>query len=178
MTPPPHSVCWKADGSNQEVITVEFTNSVVIDRPVSEVFGFISNFENMPKWNYFVVDVITESAPGLGVGTTYRQRRKSDEQRYVVTEFERGVRVAVRTLPPAPDLQMRFTFERYGRGTRLTAEWLLETGLPRWLEGIGAARISAAVRANLAKLKELLETGQVCLQDGHVETISLNLSNT
>jgi polyketide cyclase/dehydrase/lipid transport protein len=150
----------------------------VIDRPVAEVFAFISNFENMRKWNYFVVDATNESAPGLGIGTTYRQRRKSDEQRYMVTEFEPDLRVAVRTLSPAPNLHMRFRFEPYGRGTRLTDEWVLETGLPRWLQGIGAARISSAVRDNLAKLKELLETGRVRLQDGRVETVSPNTSST
>jgi carbon monoxide dehydrogenase subunit G len=157
---------------------MQFTNSVVIDRPVSEVFDFISNFENMRKWNYFVVDATNESAPGLGIGTTYRQRRKSDEQRYTVTEFETDLRVAVRTLSPALDLQMRFTLEPYGRDTRLTDEWVLETGLPRWLQSIGAARISSAVRDNLAKLKELLETGRVRLQDGRVETVSPNTSST
>jgi hypothetical protein len=149
---------------------MQFTNHLVIDRPLGEVFSFVANFENMPRWNYFVVDVTNESAPAIGVGTTYRQRRKSDEQRYVVTEFDPGVLVTVRTLPPARDLQMRFTFEPYGSGTRLTDEWVLATGLPRWLEGIGAARVSSAVRENLAKLKELLETGRVRLQDGRIET--------
>lgn len=152
---------------------MQFTNNVLIDRPVTEVFAFISNFENMPKWNYFVVEVANESAGGLGVGTTYRQRRKSDEQRYAITEFDPNVRVAIRTLAPAPDLQMRFTVEPRGRGTRLTDEWVIETGLPRWLEGIGRARISSAVRENLVKLKELLETGRVRLQDGRTETVPL-----
>lgn len=156
---------------------MQFTNNVFIDRPVSEVFAFISNFENIPKWNYFVVAVTNESPPGLGVGTTYQQRRKSDEQQYVVTEFEPDVRVAVRTLPPSPRLLMSFAFEQYGRGTRLTDQWVLETGLPRWLEGIGTSRVSSAVRDNLAKLKELLETGRVRLQDGRVQTMSRNRSS-
>jgi uncharacterized membrane protein len=150
---------------------MQFTNYVVIDRPVSDVFAFISNFENMPQWNYFVVEVTKESANGPEVGTIFRQRRKSDEQVYTITEFEPNLRVTVRTLPPARDFQMRFTFEPYGDGTRLTDEWVLQTGLPRWLAGFGAARISSAVRDNLAKLKELLETGRVRLQDGRVETI-------
>ena len=153
---------------------MRFTNTVMIDRPISEVFAFISNFENMPKWNYFVVDTTNESPPGIGVGTTYRQRRKTDSQRYAVTEFEPERRVAVRTLPPAADLLMTFTFESSGRGTRLTDEWVLDTGLPRWLEVFGGARIRSAVRGNLAKLKELLETGRVRLQDGRVETILLD----
>jgi len=151
---------------------MQFTNSVVIARPVSEVFAFVSNFENMPRWNYFVVETTNESAPDQGVATTYRQQRKTDAQRYVVTEYEADRRVAVRTVPPSADLEMRFSFESAGSSTRLTDEWQLHTGLPGWLEGISAGRVSSAVRQNLAKLKELLETGRVRLQDGRLETVS------
>jgi hypothetical protein len=65
---------------------------------------------------------------------------------------------------------MRFTFEPHGDSTTLTGEWVLQSGLPQLLARIGAARISSAVRENLAKLKELLETGRVRLQDGRVES--------
>jgi hypothetical protein len=152
---------------------MHFANTLIINRPVTETFAFISNFENMPKWNYFVEETTSESRPtrpGRGAGTIYRQRRRTDEQRFVVTDFEPDQLVAVRTLPPARDLQMRFTFEPHEGGTRLTDDWTLDTGLPRWLERIGASRVSSAVRENLAKLKELLETGRVRLQDGRVET--------
>jgi hypothetical protein len=151
---------------------MHFTNTLIIDRPVTDTFAFVSDFENMPKWNYFVQETSNESPPGRGVGTIYRQRRRTDEQRFVVTDFEPDQLVAVRTLPPAPDLQMRFTFQPDGGGTRLTDDWTLDTGLPRWLERIGASRISSAVRDNLGKLKELLETGRVRLQDGRAETVS------
>ena len=151
---------------------MHFTNTLIIDRPVTDTFAFVSNFENMPKWNYFVQETTSESPPGRGAGTTYRQRRRTDEQRFVVTDFELDQLVAVRTLPPARDLQMRFTLEPHGDGTRLTDDWTLDTGLPRWLEGIAATRVSSAVRDNLAKLKELLETGRVRLQDGRIETVS------
>ena len=151
---------------------MHFTNTLIIDRPVTDTFAFVSDFENMPKWNYFVEETSSESPPGRGAGTIYRQRRRTDEQRFVVTDFEPDQLVAVRTLPPARDLQMRFTFRRHGGGTRLTDDWTLETGLPRWLERISTSRVSSAVRDNLAKLKELLETGRVRLQDGRVETVS------
>ena len=130
---------------------------MIIDRPVTETFAFVSDFENMPKWKYFVEETSNESPPGRGAGTIYRQRRRTDEQRFVVTDYERDQLVAVRTLPPARDLQMRFTFQPHGGGTRLTDDWTLDTGLPRWLERIGASKVSSAVRANLAKLKQLLE---------------------
>jgi uncharacterized membrane protein len=31
---------------------LEFENTVYIDRPIGEVFTFLSDFENIPKWNY------------------------------------------------------------------------------------------------------------------------------
>ena len=151
---------------------MHFTNTLIIDRPVADTFAFISDFENMPKWNYFVAETNSESPPGRGAGTIYRQRRRTDEQRFVVTDFEPDQLVAVRTLLPARDLQMRFTFEPHGGGTRLTDDWTLDTGLPWWLDRISASRVSSAVRDNLAKLKELLERGRVRLQDGRAETIS------
>jgi uncharacterized membrane protein len=36
---------------------LQFNNKLEIKRPISEIFHFLSNFENMPKWNYFVVNV-------------------------------------------------------------------------------------------------------------------------
>jgi hypothetical protein len=114
----------------------------------------------------------TQSPPGRRVGTICRQRKRTDEQHFVVRDFEPDPVVAARTLPPAPDFQMRFTFESHGGGPRVTGDWTLDAGLPRWLERIGASRVSSAVRDNLAELKELPETGRVRLQDGPVEAVS------
>jgi uncharacterized membrane protein len=36
---------------------LEFNNKLKIKRPIAEVFQFLSNFENMPKWIYFLVNV-------------------------------------------------------------------------------------------------------------------------
>jgi hypothetical protein len=39
-----------------------FENSVM-RRPIEEVFGFLSDFENAPKWNYVVVDTTRPPRP-------------------------------------------------------------------------------------------------------------------
>ena len=31
---------------------MEFTNTVTIEREPAEVFAFLSDFENLPRWNY------------------------------------------------------------------------------------------------------------------------------
>lgn len=146
---------------------IEFENRIVIDRPVEEVFAFVSEFENIPKWNYYVLEVTKTSEGPLGVGTTYHQTRKTDEQDFGVIEYEPGETVVVKTLPPSrPAFEMRFTFEPVADGTSILDEWKLDTGQPGLLEKLGAGKVKQAVKDNLTKLKELLETGSVQLQDG------------
>jgi uncharacterized membrane protein len=29
-----------------------FENTVILRRPIEDVFGFLADFENVPKWNY------------------------------------------------------------------------------------------------------------------------------
>ena len=36
---------------------LEFANTIYVDRPLAEVFNFLSDFENIPKWNYYVLEV-------------------------------------------------------------------------------------------------------------------------
>lgn len=61
---------------------------------------------------------------------------------------------------------MTLTLYEEGNITRIRDEWRLDSGWPAPLEWLGAGRIKSAVAENLAKLKELLEEGQVVLQDG------------
>ena len=144
----------------------EFENTIRIERPVEEVFAFLSDFENIPKWNYYVLEVRQLSENPIGVGTTYHQIRKTDEQDFRIIEFEPNHTVAVKTLPQSsPDLEMRFTLYEEGGTTRIRDEWKLDTGSPTILERLVRRRVKSAVAENLAKLKELLEEGRVVLQE-------------
>ena len=60
---------------------IEFTNQVVIERPVKDVFDFVSQLENAPKWNYFVQQVRQTSPGPVGFGTSFHQIRKTFFQR-------------------------------------------------------------------------------------------------
>jgi uncharacterized membrane protein len=151
---------------------LEFENTVYIDRPIDVVFAFLSDFENIPKWNYYVLDVGQLSESPIGVGTTYHQVRKTDEQVFRITEFEPNHTVAVKTLPQSsPDFARKFTLNEEGNTTRIRDEWKLDTGRPTILERLIGRRVKSAVAENLTKLKELLEEGRVVLQDGTQVTV-------
>ncbi len=118
---------------------LNFKNKLEINRSVADVFSFISNFENMPKWNYFVLEVTKLSEGSIGLNTTFRQVRKTDTQEYKITEFEPNRRVTIQTLPRYSKLVMRFTLEQANNhNTLLTDEWELDTGKPTFIERLAA----------------------------------------
>ena len=151
---------------------LEFENTIPIDRPIDEVFAFLSDFENIPKWNYYVLEVRQLSERPIGIGTTYHQVRKTDRQDFRIIEFEPDHTLAVKTLPQSsPSFERRFTLYEEGDTTRIRDQWKLDTGRPAPLERLARGRVKSAVAKNLAKLKELLEEGRVILQDGRQVTL-------
>jgi len=142
---------------------IEFKNTILINRPLQEVFSYISDFENLPKWNHYVKDVAKLSDGPVGVGTTYHQTRNTDQQRFKVVEFKLNKAVAIETLPPEKRLYMRFSFKTELNGTRVVDEWALEADTPGPIGWLAAKRVKFAVLQNLKKLKKLLEAGQVTL---------------
>jgi hypothetical protein len=137
-----------------------------IHRPAHEVFAFLADFTHMPLWNYYVRSVTQITAGPLGVGTVFDQVRKTDRQQYAISEFMPDQQVAVRTLPPARPLTLRFRVTPGAHGTQVIETWELETGLPRPVECLAQSRVRAAVAKNLAVLTTLLETGEAQLPDG------------
>jgi carbon monoxide dehydrogenase subunit G len=154
------------------VLVLEFENTIRIDRPIDEVFAFLSDFENISKWNYYVLEVRRLSESPTGIGTTYHQVRKTDQQDFRIIEFEPNHTVAVKTLPQSsPSFERRFTLYEEGDTTRIRDQWKLDTGRPALLERLARGRVQSAVAENLAKLKALLEEGGVILQDGRQVTL-------
>jgi len=95
---------------------IEVTNEVEIRLTPEVVFEFIANFENAPKWNYFVTDVKKRSSGPIGVGTVFDQTRKTDRQSY--RSPTRSLTGGWRS-PPPPDrpgihdaLRLRFDARR------------------------------------------------------------------
>jgi hypothetical protein len=146
---------------------IEFESTIHIDRPVSDVFSFVADQRNNPKWNYFVVGVEKTSDGPLSLGTTFHQTRRTDAQDLRIFALEPERLVGIETVPPSkPELRRWLEFRDEDGRTVVTDRWELDTGRAQLLERFGAGRVKSAVRANLGKLKELLESGVVTLQDG------------
>lgn len=140
-----------------------FSNVITIDRPVKDVFAFLADFENTPRWNHAITET-RKSTPGpVAVGTTYLQRRhlpEPSEERFTVTAHEADRHLAIEgTLGPFP-ARVSYDLEPSGTATVVTNRVeLAVTGPLRLVGGIAASRVKSAVAENLGALKRLLEDG-------------------
>lgn len=59
--------------------------SVLISRPLDEVFAFVADARNRPRWDESVDSEELTSPEPIGVGTTVRTRMRSMRREYVYT---------------------------------------------------------------------------------------------
>jgi len=138
-----------------------FENTVMIRRPIEEVFGFLAQFENVPKWNYAIVETRKVSEGPVGVGTTYQQVRSvpsRSEERFEVTVYNPPRHLEIQgQLGPLPS-RLSYALDALPEGTRVTNTVELELRGPgRLLGRVAVPRVRDAVAANVRKLKEVLE---------------------
>ena len=102
---------------------VRIEGQIDIDRPVEEVFDFVADERNEPRYNPRMrrADKISEGA--IGVGTRYRAETASMGRAVPmvieVTEYERPRRLASMTHMSSMDIGYTLTFEPVPEGTRM-----------------------------------------------------------
>ena len=148
-----------------------FENTVNIEVSIGEVFIFVSDQRNNPKWNYYILSV-EQTNTCLGAGAEYLQVRKRDRQAYRITTLILDRCCVVQTLPGArPAVRRIIHFAGDEGHTTIRDRVELGIPLPKFLSSWLTAKSRRAVRHNLNCLKTLLETGEVVLIDGRTITI-------
>jgi uncharacterized protein YndB with AHSA1/START domain len=142
---------------------MEFENAVTIRRPAEDVFAFLADFENVPRWNH-AIESTTKTSPGpVGLGSTYRQVRsepKRSEEGFRVTAFEPTRRLAIDGEIGPFHARAEYLLEPIEGATRLTnaVELQPSSALSKLLARFAVSKIKTAVAENLGVLKQLLES--------------------
>ena len=138
--------------------------SITIARPVGEVFEFVTNVENFPRWFGEIVTESRRATPGpMGVGSRFVQSGhflgRRFETRFTVTEYEPDRLFCVSTEWGPIAFQGCFHFEPAdGDGTLLTDRHGIEaSGFFNLIGSILAGRLRQQAQTNLSTLKMLLE---------------------
>ena len=142
---------------------IRTSTSVEIDRPAAEVFAFVSEFPNNPKWQRGMRSCQWTSDPPLRVGSTYDQQArflgKDVVNSFEVTAYEPGRRVSfastggsfpiavTRTVEPLGPDRSRFTESVEGEAK----------GFYRIGEPILRVLVKVSIQRDFPHLKRLLE---------------------
>ena len=98
--------------------------SVVIQRPINEVFAYLVEPANLPDWVPGILEAKSSLEGPIRVGSTstritnYGGRRA--ESQHVVSELEPNSRMAVSTKSGPLEIKELFELEAAGSGTRVT----------------------------------------------------------
>jgi uncharacterized membrane protein len=155
-----------AGGVRRRTTLIRVEESVVIGRPVEEVFSYTSNPENLPEWAA-TVRAVRRDAPGRGplregerFTATQMALGRRFEAPFEVIDYEPNLRYAHQSREGhSVPVTMDFTYEPVSsEGTRFTPRIEAEPGGFFGLVGPVLERvIRRQMRTNLVTLKDLLE---------------------
>jgi uncharacterized protein YndB with AHSA1/START domain len=142
---------------------VHIEGEIVIDRPVDEVFDFVADERNEPRYNEQMRRAEKISEGPIGLGTQYRAEVVSGGRAVAMvvefTGYERPRRLASTTHMAAMDIRYTLTFEPVSEGTRM-----------RWVGDVepkGVLRLIAPLVAGMGRRQDLrIWTGLKRLLEG------------
>ncbi len=146
------------------MINVE--DSIVINRPIEEVFAYVSDLTNGPEWQTGLIEVRKTTAAPLGVGAQFTFVRKflgrklEASNMFTVYSPNEIITFATTTGPMAVEASYRFKTEQ--EGSRITCKIEMKPeGFSRLAEPLIAASVRREMSAEFAYLKDLLENRAV-----------------
>ena len=136
--------------------------TVVINRPLEDVFEYVAQGENWSQWAAELVDTRKTSEGPLAVGTTYTHVAqllgRRIENGYRVTGYEPNRQVSMKSMSGPIPADTDLLFESVDGGTRVTLRAQAEIGgFFKLAEPIVARMMGRQQDANFANLKDLLE---------------------
>lgn len=142
---------------------IKFDFYLVIDRPLSEAFEFVTNMENMPQWASGIIKS-QRITPESEVGATFRLTAKppigspiiSD---YRFTKFERNQKFSATGMVGPIPFRESWLFESFGDGTRIHPYIeLMPRDMLQYFQPLLYFMFKALIRSDLKRLKQVIET--------------------
>jgi len=136
----------------------------LIDKPVKDVFAFVTNPSNMAKWNSAVVSMEQITPGAVGLGTKFKNvgemlgRRIEGEMEVIA--FEPDSKYGFQMNAGPVQVNVTLSFKTVGTGTKLSLNAQGNPGgLFKLAEPVMQGRVKSMMEENLARLKSVLEKG-------------------
>ncbi len=136
--------------------------SIIVNQPITKVFAFVADCQNLPRWTSRTYDVTTTSSTSAGVGMTFvgvgrflGQRIESPQE---VIAFELDRQYAIKCVSGPLTFVFHYGFECVGSGTRIVFVGDVDPGrFFKVARPIFASAVKMLCETDLSRLKDLLE---------------------
>jgi uncharacterized protein YndB with AHSA1/START domain len=143
---------------------IDFTIETEIDRPVGEVFAYVTDPGKLPTWQTNTVSVVQEGDGPLGVGTRLREVHRAPGGKELaslveVSEYEPDSKFALQMIEGALPIHARISLEptdQGGTGLRLNVHGH-PSGPMRLAQPLLAPALKRQFKRHCANLKRVLE---------------------
>jgi uncharacterized protein YndB with AHSA1/START domain len=142
--------------------------SIVIHRPIEEVFDYVSDQRNTPQWQSGLVEVRRTTEGPLGVGTkhtfvrNFMGRKMEASNEYVA--YEPNKLITFKTTSGPVRLEASYLFEPTAEGTKVTGRIEMKAaGLFGFAEPLIAVALRRESDAAVSALKRQLEKRRVAI---------------
>ena len=142
---------------------MKFENSVIINRPVSKVFEFITDLNNNPKWQTDILELEITSKGRFGPGFTYRCVNRfmgmRIETEAVITNYvpDRACSFQVNSGSMSGD--SNFFFESINGATKFTTTADLDLKSFKLGKFVVKRKIYKQMKSDMLQAKKILENG-------------------
>jgi len=138
-------------------------NSVTVNRSAADVFNFLLDGANNPRWRPGVLDIRHDTASPAGLGAIYKQGLKGPGGRtdgdYKITQLQPNQLIEFQVITGPARPTGTYKLEAADSGTRVS--FVLDfqpKGLAKLMDGMIGKTMQSEV-GNLSNLKTVLESG-------------------
>jgi carbon monoxide dehydrogenase subunit G len=141
---------------------IQFSDTIAVARPPRDVFAFVADLNNIPKWQAEVVTSKVVTPGPTKAGTRFTEDVKMGPMRVTamceVTEFAADKMMAFKAESSAISYQGRVVVEPSGTGTDLTISGTANLkGLWKLMQPMMRGEFKSGISKELAAIKAILE---------------------
>jgi carbon monoxide dehydrogenase subunit G len=147
-------------------MTSSLHSSIVINRPIEDVFAVLTNVENTGRWFPGNVQEWWTSSPPHGLGSTRHARVKmglmTSENDAVATVYEPPNRAVMKGTSKNAPFEADLRFTAVDGGTRVETEiGFFMTGAARLVEGMFIRWYGKSWDQGMVNLQRMMESGEL-----------------
>jgi uncharacterized protein YndB with AHSA1/START domain len=141
---------------------IDTSDDIRIDRPVAEVFAYVTDTTNDPAWHTDILEVRKTPEGSIGMGTTWRLRIKPfmgvSESTSEVVAFEPNRKEVLRGATGPMEATLTYLFEPANGGTKFTRRVQIKvSGMMRLMQPLMRLMVPKRNAGFLRNLKGILE---------------------